>query len=43
MMVGHTNTGATDLDRAYVGLAGHTSALEDSLHLGGIGRSGYEG
>ena len=36
MMVGHTNAGASDLDRASIGLLGSTPALEDSLHLGGI-------
>ena len=36
MMVGHTNAGASDLDRASVGLLGSTLALEDSLYLGGI-------
>ena len=35
-MVGHTNAGASDLDRAYIGLAGRTPALEDSLHLSDI-------
>ena len=28
MMVGHTNAGASDLDRATIGLAGRTLALE---------------
>ena len=36
MMVGHTNAGASDPDRASIGLLGRTPALEDSLHLGGI-------
>ena len=30
MMVGHTNAGASDLDRASIGLLGSTPALEDS-------------
>ena len=36
MMVGHTNAEASDLDRAYIGLAGRGPALEDSLYLDGI-------
>ena len=35
-MVGHTNAGASDLDRAYVNYQGRTPALGDSLYLGGI-------
>ena len=35
-MVGHTNAGASDLERASTGLAGRTPALEDSIHLSGI-------
>ena len=36
MMIGYINAGASDLDRASIGLLGRTPALEDSLHLGGI-------
>ena len=32
MMVGHTNAGASDLDKAYIGYHDITSALENSLH-----------
>ena len=35
-MIRHINAGASELDMAYIGLAGRTPALEDSLHLGGI-------
>ena len=35
-MVGHTNAGASYLERAYIGLAGRTLALENSLYLSGI-------
>ena len=36
MMIGHTNAGASNLDRASVGLAGRTPSARNSLHLGGI-------
>ena len=36
MMVGHINAGASDLDRAFIGLSRSTLALEDSLYLGDI-------
>ena len=36
MMIGHTNAGASDPDRASIGLLGCIPALEDSLHLGSI-------
>ena len=36
MMVGHTSAGASDLDRASIGLKRRISALKDSLYLYGI-------
>ena len=36
IMVRHPNAGASDLDRASIGLLGNTSALKNSLYLGDI-------
>ena len=38
MMVRHTNAGASDLDRASIGLLGSTSALEDFQTSSGVSR-----
>ena len=43
VIIGYTNAGTSDFDRASIGLSGRAPALEDSLYLSGIDlESGYD-